>query len=764
MTLLEIKDITYFVVDGISNPEFIHLRNTYDRIIKRDNISLISINKKTGVNDMIFLESSCTSKPLKNISEIDLNLTESSFIFPNANSLPTGNKDFIKSKTGCFIGGVNSKNTIKKQINSATSLDVDFLFSDLLPTEVSKFINSKELTFFCKRFNFIQPYFNNSTQLHDDTNEKFLFLYQTDDKESQRGNKSIIFKALSKAEHCRVVNLDSLDMSNWFTGAIPGKTCRKVITDAIDPIFYNYLFELCSKERIQLVNLWRTSTTSPERFFINHNDTTSSWFDSAETTTSLRSLILGILHEKVADKDSLNIPPRNNSSYCSDLEVISNFVSDRDASNDLTKEISGNIVKTNFHHTYSNDLFITAINHNSNTIKDESWKLTHDSINHLIHKKDIEDIPDQIINTLFCSSLRRVYDKEIQQIGYLFLFNIFNTSNKHFLQSISQVLRSKQLKTSPASVLASVQYLLQTYGSDKNSRKEAFLQLVTIIDSILHRSSGVEKEALNRVLARLLLSLDDLPRYEQLTAKCIESKYKGVVGDSVYYKIMEDLSPSDQKLEYFEKICTREEDSDLDKITTQLSSCIIKILKGDMDGVIKKISEPRNPAADFTNVTWFMLQLSLICISSKQESIAQFIISKISLPKIKNSNFNLIGFVALKILSDDHSKFDEEHLTNNNINYDYVPSILESERLMHPYFLFFFLEVIFRSCSNKMGVEFTSYHRSRVPHSNKPHFDEILENLPVIGSKNAILQSFSTQLYDNLPTKESSIIYLSTLH
>ena len=763
MTLSDNKDITYFIADGISNPEFIHLRNTYSRIIKRDNVILISINNKTDINDNSFLGSSGISEPLKNISEFDLNISESSFIFPNASSLPVGNKDFINSKTGCFIGGVNSKDTIQKQINSATSLDIDFLFSDLLPTEVSNFINREELTFFCKRINFIQPYFNKSNQLNDDTNEKFLFLFQTDGKETQRGNKSIIYKALGKTEHCRVVNLDSLDVSNWFTGAIPGKTCRKVITDAIDPIFYNYLFDLCSKQRIELVNLWGVGTTSPERFFIYESDATANWFDSEESTTSLRSLIMNILHEKVADDDNKDIPPRNSSSYRSDLKVISNFVSDRNAIKDFSKEMSGNIGKTNFHDTFSNDLFITAINHNSNTIKDYSWKITHDSINHLTHTKDIEDIPDQIINTLFCHSLRRIYDKEIKQTGYLFLFNIFNTSNKHFLESISRVLNSKRLKTSPAGVLASVQYLLQSYESDRGTRKKAFLQLVTIIDSVLNRSRGAEKEALNRVLARLLLSLDDLPRYEQLIAECIESKTKGIAGDSVYYKIMEDLTPSAKELEYFQKICISEKDSGLDKITTQLSACIIKILKGDLDGIREEISEPRNPAADFTNVTWFMLQLSLICIASEQKSIAQFIIAKISLPKIKHSNFNLICFVALKILLDDHSTLDEEHL-NNNINYDYVPSILESDRMMLPYFLFFFLEVIFRSCSNKKGVGFTSYHRSLVPHSNKHYFDKILESVPAIGSKNAFLQSFSTHLYDNLPAKESSIIYLSTLH
>ena len=763
MTLSTTKEIIYFVADGISSPEFFHLRNTYNRIIKRDNVILISINNKTDINDKSFLESSGTYKPLKNISEIDLNLSESSFIFPNASSLPTGNKDFIKSKTGCFIGGVNSKDTIQKQINSATSLDIDFLFSDLLPTEVSNFINSEELTFFCKRITFIQPYFNESNQLHDDTNEKFLFLYQTDHKESQRGNKSIIYKALSKAEHCRGVNLDSLEVSNWFTGAIPSKTCRKVITDTIDPIFYNYLFDLCSKERIELVNLWGSGTTSPERFFIYESDATANWFYSEESTTSLRSLIMNVLHEKVADDDNKDIPPRNNSSYRSDLKVISNFVSDSNASKeDFSKEMSGNIAKTNFHDTFSNDLFITAISHNSNTIKDYSWKLTHDSINHLIHTKDIEDIPDQIINTLFCHSLRRIYDKEIKQSGYLFLFNIFSTSNKHFLESISRVLNSKRLKTSPAGVFASVQYLLQSYGSDKDSRKEAFLQLVAIIDSILNRSSGAEKEALNRVLARLLLSLDDLPRYEQLIAECIESKTKGIVGDSVYYKIMEDLTPSAEELEYFEKICISEKDLGLDKITTQLSACIIKILKGDTNGILEEISNPRNPATDFTNSTSFMLQLSLICISSEQKSIAEFIISKISLRKTTGSLYNLIGFTALEILLEEHNKLDEQQLTNN-ITYDYIGSIFESERIMLPYFLFIFLEIIFLATSNKQGVEFTNYHRLMVPYSNKPYFDKILGNVPAIGSKNAFLQSFSKRLYDNLPAKESSIINLSTL-
>lgn len=761
MSLSDIKNIIYFIADGVSNPEFIHLRNTYIRILKRDNVVLISTNNKTDLNDKSFLESSGISKAISNISEVALNLSESSFIFPNASSLPTGNKDFNRSKTGCFIGGFNSKETIQKQINSATSLDIDFLFSDLLPTEVSNFINKEELTFFCKRINFIQPSFNESVRLYDDTNEKFLFLFQTNEKDVQRGNKSILYKVLSKTEHCRVVNLDLLEVSNWFSGAIPGKTCRKVITDAIDPIFYNYLFDLCSKRSIELINLWGSSTASPERFFIYSSNTTYNKFDSAEIKPSLRILIMDILHEKGASELGKDNPQLNNSSYRADLKIISNFALEENK--DSSKEILESITKANFHETFSNDLFISTINHNSNTIKDYSWKITHDSINHLIYTKDIEDIPDQIIYALFCDSLSRIYSKEIKQVGYLFLFNLFNTSNEHFLKSISLILNGNRLKISPASVIASVQYVLQNYVSDKGARKKAFLQLVTIIDSVLIRSRGAEKVALNRVLARILLSLEDLPPYEQITAKCIESKTKGIVGDSVYFKIMEDLTPSAEELEYFQKICKGEIDSGLDKITTQLSACIIKILKGEADRIFEEISESKNPSTDFTSVTWFMLQLSLICISTEQKRIAELIISKISLSKISHSNCNLIAFVALKILLNDHSKLNEEHLTKI-INYIYVPSILESDRLMHPYFLFFFMEVIFLASSNKMGIEFTSYHRLLVPHSNKSHFDKILESVPTVGSNNPFLQSFSKSLYENLPAKETSIIDLLTLH
>jgi hypothetical protein len=101
MSLSDIKNIIYFIADGVSNPEFIHLRNTYIRILKRDNVVLISTNNKTDLNDKSFLESSGISKAISNISEVALNLSESSFIFPNASSLPTGNKDFNRSKTGC---------------------------------------------------------------------------------------------------------------------------------------------------------------------------------------------------------------------------------------------------------------------------------------------------------------------------------------------------------------------------------------------------------------------------------------------------------------------------------------------------------------------------------------------------------------------------------------------------------------------------------------------------------------------------------------
>lgn len=763
MTLSDTKEITYFVADGISSPEFIHLQNTYNRIIKKDNVILISINDKIDIGDKHFLESSKTLSALKKISEIDLNYAESSFIFANANSLPAGNNEFIKSKTGCFIGGINSKETIQKQIKSATSLDIDFLFSDLLPSEVSNFINSDELIFFCKRINFIQPYFDKSNQLHDDTNEKFLFLFQTYGKEIYGGNKNIIFKVLSKTGNCRVVNLNSLEFSNWFTDAIPGKSCRKVITDSIDPIFYQYLFDLCSKEGIELINLWGSSTTSPERFFIYESDTTFSWFHFAESTTSVRNLIMNILHKKSADDDSKDIPPINNSSYCSDLKVISRFVTDRNAIEGFTKEMSENIAKTNFHNIFSNDLFIAAINHNSNSTEDYSWKLTQDAINHLIQTKTIKDIPDQIINTLFCYSLNRVFDKEIKQEGYLFLYKIFNISNEHFIKSISQVFNYKQFKISQVLVLATVQYLLQSYVSDKVSRKKASLQLVAIIDSIQNRCNGAEKESLNRVLARLLLSLDELPRYEEITAKCVESKTKGVVGESVYYKIMEDLTQSEEELEYFQKICISERDLGLDKIPTQLSLCIIKILKGETDGILEEISNPRNPTTNFTNLTWFMFQLSLIAIASNQKGIAEFIVTKIPSSKIKNSDFNLIGFVALKILLGDHNNFDKDQLTKN-IKHDYISSIIESERLLLPYFLFLFLEVIFRATSNKKGVEFTTYHRLLVPYSNKSYFDKILESVLITGSNNTFLQSFSTHLYDNSPTKESSIIKLFNLH
>lgn len=750
------NDIIYFITDGISNHSFTHLCEVYKRIIKRSGVILLSLNENLDEDDENLIKNSEIPLSITKVSEIDLNLTESSFIFPNASSLPTENKDFIKSKTGCFIGGVNSKDTIQKQINSATLLDVDFLFSDLLPTEVSNFINSEELTFFCKRINFIQPYFNKSNQLHNDTNEKFLFLHQTDDKEPQRGNKSIIYKALSKAEHCRVVNLDSLEVKNWFTDAIPGKTCRKVITDAIDPIFYNYLFDLCSRERIELINTLGASTTSPERLFIYESDTASNWFDYAASTSSLRSLVMDILNEKVADEETKDIPPRNNSIYCSDLEVISNFVSDRNESKDLTKETSGNTAKNNFHDTFSNDLFITAINHNSNTIKDESWKLTLDAINHLIHVDDVEKIPKSVIRTLFCKAFSKIYENEITPLGYIFLFKLFNISNEYFLQSISHFLSYNQFKSSQV-VLSSVQYLLQNYESDKSSRKVASRQLIAIIDSIQNKSGGGGNEALAKVSARLLLSVHDLTHYEDFALKCI--KTKGAIGDSVYCKLMEDLNVTVEELEYFQNMCKSEKNSGLETITTQQSVCIIKIMKGETEGILDSIFNPENPSTNFTKLTWFMFQLSLISLSSKQKDIAQSIISKISLSKIKHSNYNIISFVAVKILLGDHDKFDDENLPFD-ISYDCIPSTLQSERLIQPYFLFFFLEVIFIASSNTKGVEFTNYHRSMLPYVNKSYFDKILESVPSIGSNSSFLESYSKHLYENLPSKESSIIQL----
>ena len=226
---------------------------------------------------------------------------------------------------------------------------------------------------------------------------------------------------------------------------------------------------------------------------------------------------------------------------------------------------------------------------------------------------------------------------------------------------------------------------------------------------------------------------------------------------------MEDLTQSEEELEYFQKICISERDLGLDKIPTQLSLCIIKILKGETDGILEEISNPRNSTTNFTNLTWFMFQLSLIAIASNQKGIAEFIVTKIPSSKIKNSDFNLIGFVALKILLGDHNNFDKDQLTKN-IKYDYISSIIESERLLLPYFLFLFLEVIFRATSNKKGVEFTTYHRLLVPYSNKSYFDKILESVLITGSNNTFLQSFSTHLYDNSPTKESSIIKLFNLH
>ena len=65
-------------------------------------------------------------------------------------------------------------------------------------------------------------------------------------------------------------------------------------------------------------------------------------------------------------------------------------------------------------------------------------------------------------------------------------------------------------------------------------------------------------------------------------------------------------------------------------------------------------------------------------------------------------------------------------------------------KLIHPYF-YFLPGSDFQICSIKWGL-ISRVTTGPIPHSGKHHFDEILENLPVIGSKNTILQSFSTAL------------------
>lgn len=747
----------YFIINDLSNPDFIHLRHAYFEIIKEEKVRLVSIENKIDTKDLELLNIVGINNKVRNIEDIVQDNHEVSIIFPNASIIPEDNKILINSKSGCFIGGLDSKRKIKTQINITIKNKIDFLFSDLLPTEVSKFINYDQLKFFCERFTFVKPFFKEYLKINSSEEESILFVSQYEPSSSV-GKFNIIYNILDKLDQYRVVNLDIIESSKWLDEATPSSNCTKVVTDSIDPIFFNYLFELCGKNEIDLITLWSNNKVSLARYFIYDNNNSSDWFSHDLNLSSIRKFLMSFLSKTKTDSLSHNIPPYDNSFYDYKSVILSNYFCD---SNTLPNSLDQNFIKRiNSNFSFKDQLI--SINYNNVTVKDYNWKLTQDSINQLESIIDLSHIPNFIINKLYYDSIKKVFSHNINQYGYIFLYKLFNISDQAFLKSIDRLISDKFSHTCPFHILASVQYVIQTFVSTKETRGTALHYLSNMIELFLSGQNNVSNELLYRVYTRILLSLENYSKFEEIYQYCVQSSYRGIVGDSVYFKIIEGFSLPENDLEYFEQLCLKEVELELDNNVTHLSLSIISVLKFDSGDQLESIINSKSKISNFSNVTWFMFQLCLICIITNQKNRTESILSKLSLSKAKKSCFNYIGITALKILNGNDIDSNFDHPVNN-IDDGYTFSILENEKLIHPYFIYFFLEVIFRATNNEIGIEFTSYHRSRLPKSNVSSLDDLLNSVIPLGNNNDFLKKLSEKLSINLPEKDISLIRLSNL-
>ena len=626
------------VVNGISSPQFLLWKPLIAKLICDEFEIVYFIGNGLSEEDNQVIEIiGKDSLIIKKFEKENLPASIDWVLFTStADRLPHYTTEENSLKLVCFFGGITSEN-LGNQAEAAMNLNINTLFSDLMPSEVRESLSQKCFSFFVERNFFLPPAIPSHTAQDNSFAEDSLFIFNHHETETMPHSSELYVKIFKEIDSFRIVDLSESPVDEWINQCTPSKTCKRVMIDITYRPIIQFLVNICSCREIDLQTLGIRGALTPERALLEKSENSANWLHHIAPLNepSLREKTQSILIANPLD-DAKGNRNEGNSSNESESSIISSvFFDNENAQNhELLEKIRlhYSVARSNVKSHYITSPFSHFFQGSAHVDKLQS------SLEFFLAQNDLPSSCPAFEN-LLATGLRLTAEQQVCRANFHILGKIKSFAPEHLLKSFSSLFLQNPKAQKSINLASYFQHNLQ------------FLQWnEKVIASYYERLLAMPLPA--NILASLFLGANKLDLLGQLTQSSRKQGLQGLLGRATYYKVCATPAMQAEEAKALEDLCRREISEGSDNISTYVSLATLGILFQNPKDPSKILIESSKPSCDIKAHLLFRHELSLLCLTTGDNEGANLFWAEGDQPFAGKTTYTTLSAIVISILLD----------------------------------------------------------------------------------------------------------------
>ena len=678
----DVKNQMALVVSGISSPQLSLWRPLIqDLISEKIQVVYHLGNGLSEEDDLIIKNIGKESLTIEKFDEENLPASMKWVLFTStADKLSHDKTKVNRFEYACFFGGMTSEN-LDEQAEAAIKLNINTLFSDLMPSEIRKSLSHKSFSFFVERNFFLPPSIPSETNDDHSFDEESLFIYNSHESDKLHYTSELYVKAFQQIDSFRLVDLSTSPIDEWITQCTPSKTCKKVMADVSYRPINHFLLNICSCREIDFHALGTRGALSPERTFFEKSQNSASWIRQIAPSTkpSLRQKTYSLI-----SSDRLN---------SSDQDFIQNSCS-KGIESTITSSLfeeegykPSHEFRSKIREHYSKDPEIKDDNANLQYLTSPFSFLFEDaphceklkeSLEFFISEPNLSE-SNPVFETLVGVSLRLISTKVVSTACFHALSALQAEAPLQVLNQFSLLFLEEPKRKSNLNLASYFQHNLQVLQWPEKVRALHYDQLLRL---------PLQPD----VLSCLYLGANQLDSLQGLAQDSRKQGHKGVLGRAVYYNIHKSSELTHEQSKTYEDLCRSEIAEGTDNIFSHLSLAMLEILCSKEGKNAPSSIHKKNPKFDVTGYLVFCHELALLSLTRENLELANFFFTAQDQARVNLTAYSKLSAILISILLD---KID----LAESLSQEYMEKDMESpwnENVRSVYHLALFHALLFR--------------------------------------------------------------------
>ena len=678
-------------LNGIGKTQFVFWKDCILDLSRQPETRIFYYGTESTSEDEELIKEILVEKEINELKKSTTIIDEHEFILftDTADNLSFLNELQINGKKVCFFGGFGISN-YQKQADCAERLNIDRIFTDILPDELFDLIGYCP-KYLLSRFKFLPPSILSTGIDTAKYNEEILVLANKEHGKSFEHFDATIFNALSSIEGIRCENLNLKKLGSFSDGTIlPSSNCHTVVYLGSHPLLYHVLSLISRKRSLRLIMLDNNLTLSPVRSVFLNDCNLIEWIDSIEPLQpiSIRQKISQITRKnstsnsKQTSLDHQNSEITNKSLVAELLQEL--FCNDEE---EKFKQIS--LAYKNYF-SVSDNIKKSYITHPIDFLEKslEIPKTISFSLSLLFTYGSPDYVPQKILESLIYAAMRFTYKLPYNHGSIYFLSKVLFINHDLFISCLKNFSKSNISSKGLKNFHGVIQMILLTFSMDEELRKKCILALL-------------ENQQYIEFSSRYILSLGDFETFRKILSQAPSDKLFDLAGMAVYFALLNQPIDDNENLNIYEKLCSDCIDEDQSGISTFRTYYIVKILKGEGHGVTEKLLNPAKSKLNFNQSPSLWHELALFSIFAGDDIEAKALLNS---PKNKHGGpdlINRLGAIAISLLL---AKIEEADRFASQIELVETQEIWSSKSIQFPYYIAIYHTIIFKYCGDEKAV------------------------------------------------------------